>query len=219
MVPYFAVSQAEAPASARTPVLPRYSRTARSRKFDVERFVEDCRRARDDANGHGALHAIVAREISNPRAVLLALGEPQAGGIRTLYRSADLTILNIVWSPLMQLMPHEHKMWSVIGIYTGREDNIFWHRTTKAVQAVQAEAISAGRAVSLPEDVIHSVANPIAKYTGALHVYGGDFFATARSEWDPETLAEREWNIQEAIQIFKDSNQRFAALRGQHDCT
>jgi len=26
----------------------------------------------------------------------------------------------------MTIMPHNHRMWAVIGIYTGREDNIFW---------------------------------------------------------------------------------------------
>ena len=28
--------------------------------------------------------------------------------------------------------------------------------------------------------------NPIARWTGAIHVYGADFFRVPRSEWDPE---------------------------------
>jgi predicted metal-dependent enzyme (double-stranded beta helix superfamily) len=28
----------------------------------------------------------------------------------------------------MSVMPHNHEMWAVIGIYTGREDNILWRR-------------------------------------------------------------------------------------------
>jgi hypothetical protein len=39
--------------------------------------------------------------------------------------------------------------------------------------------------------------------------YGGDFFAVPRSEWDPETLTERDWDIQRAIRIFRESNERF----------
>ena len=73
--------------------------------------------------------------------------------------------------------------------------------------------------MSLEKDVIHSVANPIEKLTGAIHVYGGDFFAVTRSEWDPETLSERSWDIQKAIRIFKDSNERFAAWKAQRSCT
>ena len=193
--------------------------TSGASKLDIERLVEDCRRARASGEPQAAVHEVVACAVANPSAVLLGLGEPAKGGIRTLYRSADLTVLNIIWSPLMQLLPHEHRMWSVIGIYAGREDNIFWRREGNSVAAAQAAAVSAGEVVSLADDVIHSVANPIEKFTGALHVYGGDFFAKARSEWDPETLAERSWNIQRAIQIFKESNERFAAWKGQPGCT
>jgi predicted metal-dependent enzyme (double-stranded beta helix superfamily) len=36
------------------------------------------------------------------------------------------------------------------------------------------------------DNIIHSVTNPIPRLTGAIHVYGGDFFGAERSEWDPE---------------------------------
>ena len=126
-----------------------------------------------------------------------------------LYRSPELTILNIVWSPLMQLLPHDHNMWALIGIYSGREDNIFWKRDGAGLNAIGASAISAGDVAPLPSDVIHSVNNPIEKLTGAIHVYGGDFFGVHRSEWDPETLAERSWNITDAVRNFERSNARF----------
>jgi predicted metal-dependent enzyme (double-stranded beta helix superfamily) len=71
---------------------------------------------------------VVARAVSAPTYILKQLGEPKRGALQTLYRSADLTILNIVWAPYMTLMPHNHQMWAVIGLYTGREDNIFWRR-------------------------------------------------------------------------------------------
>lgn len=149
--------------------------------------------------------------MSDPRAVLAAVGEPQEGGIQTLYRSPDLTILNIVWAPLMQLLPHEHRMWSVIGIYCGREDNIFWERQHGRIAAAKAASLSTGDVVTLPLDVVHSVANPIEQLTGAIHIYGGDFFATPRSEWDPVSLEERAWSIERALDLFGQSNNRFLA--------
>ena len=48
----------------------------------------------------------------------------------------------------------------------------------------------------LPDDAIHSVVNPIPRLTGAIHVYGGDFFAVPRSEWDSQTLRERPFDIE-----------------------
>jgi predicted metal-dependent enzyme (double-stranded beta helix superfamily) len=47
----------------------------------------------------------------------------------------------------MTIMPHNHQMWAVIGIYTGREDNIFWRRVPGGdggkLEAAGAKALSA----------------------------------------------------------------------------
>ena len=47
---------------------------------------------------------------------MAGLGEPQRAGMTALHRSADLTILNVVWAPRMTIMPHDHRMWAVIGV-------------------------------------------------------------------------------------------------------
>ncbi|MBM3524421.1 MAG: hypothetical protein FJX57_15830, partial [Alphaproteobacteria bacterium] len=61
-------------------------------------------------------------------------------------------------------------------------------------------------------DIIHSVTNPIPRFTGAIHVYGGDFFAAKRSEWNPETLSEGPLDVQNTIRMFEESN-RLMAMR------
>jgi predicted metal-dependent enzyme (double-stranded beta helix superfamily) len=133
---------------------------------------------------------VVARAMSDPGAVLRGLGEPGCPGLHTLYRSNDLTLLNVVWAPMMTIGPHNHRVWAVIGIYTGREDNIFWRRLPCGrFETAGAKTLGDGAVEPLGHDVIHSVTNPIPRFTGAIHVYGGDFFSPAgRSEWDPETL-------------------------------
>jgi predicted metal-dependent enzyme (double-stranded beta helix superfamily) len=62
--------------------------------------------------------------------------------------------------------------------------------------------------VPLGAEVIHSVTNPVRRLTGALHVYGGDFFATPRSEWDPETLLEGVYDVEKNLRLFEESNRR-----------
>lgn len=190
-------------------------RTTPAPTFDPDRFVADCVSAvrREADNARHAIRDLMASAFAAPDAVLAGVGAPVKGGLRALHRSPDLTILDIAWSPLMQLLPHEHNMWALIGIYGGREDNIFWRRTEAGISATGARAISAGDVVELPHDVIHSVNNPIEKLTGAIHVYGGDFFAVHRSEWDPETLRERDWSIREAVRNFEESNARFFDCR------
>jgi len=68
------------------------------------------------------------------------------------------------------------------------------------------------RVFGLPADAIHSVTNPIERLTGALHLYGGDFFAPGRSEWDPETLREQPWDIAAAQEKFRRAEERFNAI-------
>jgi predicted metal-dependent enzyme (double-stranded beta helix superfamily) len=115
----------------------------------------------------------------------------------------------------MTLMPHNHQMWAVIGIYTGREDNIFWRRlpgsATGRLEAAGAKALSERDAEPLGHNIIHSVTNPIPRLTAAIHVYGGDFFAAERSEWDPETLAEQRWDPERAVRRFEEANRTLAA--------
>ena len=96
--------------------------------FDLLQFVADCRDALSADKSHRHVWEVVARAVSDPAAVIAALGEPQLGGLHRLYQSEELTVLNVVWAPMMTIMPHNHRMWAVIGIYTGREDNIFWRR-------------------------------------------------------------------------------------------
>jgi predicted metal-dependent enzyme (double-stranded beta helix superfamily) len=93
--------------------------------FDLEQFIADCRVALAANRAQKCVREVVARAVSNPASVLKVLGEPRHGTFQTLYHAHDLTIVNIVWEPHLVRPPHNHQMWGVIGIYTGREDNIF----------------------------------------------------------------------------------------------
>ena len=77
------------------------------------------------------------------------LGEPEHAGITPLYRSDELTILNFAWAPCMSLMPHNHQMYAVIGIYSGREDNVFWRRTDVGIEAAGAKSLGCGDVATL----------------------------------------------------------------------
>jgi predicted metal-dependent enzyme (double-stranded beta helix superfamily) len=182
--------------------------------LDVERFVADCQAALAEDESHKAVRDLVARTVADPAAVLAGLGEPARAGLHKIHHADNLTILNIVWGPYMTLMPHNHEMWAVIGIYTGREDNIFWRRDRDAasrIEAAGAKNLGTGDTAPLGRDIIHSVTNPLPRLTGAIHVYGGDFFAAPRSEWDPETLERRPYDVEKAIELFERSNAQLEA--------
>ena len=53
--------------------------------------------------------------------------------------------------------------------------------------------------------------NPVPRLTGAIHVYGGDFFNTARSERDHETLLEGSYDVEKNLRLFEEANAALAA--------
>ena len=178
--------------------------------LDLDRFFTECQEAVAQDSSHKLVRDVVARAVSDPGAVIAALGEPQRAGINVIYRAPNLTVLNLIWGPGMTIMPHDHRMWAVIGIYTGRENNIFWRRlpaeTGGKIEAAGAKSLGERDAEPLGRDIIHTVTNPLPRLTGAIHVYGGDFFAVTRSEWDPETLLERRYDAEKAMRLFAEAN-------------
>lgn len=179
--------------------------------FEKEGFIESCRAAAKESDPRGAIESVVARAVSSPGEIMRCLGEPQRAGFNVLYKGEDLTILNLYWGPQLHVQPHDHRMWAIIGIYAGREENFFYQRTAGGLQRHGMRELSAGHTARLGRDVIHAVTNPLDQITAAIHVYGGDFFGTPRSEWDPQTFQERPYDSAATIRMFEESNARLNA--------
>ena len=180
--------------------------------FDVERFTESCRVALTETSAEAAMKELMVRTMERPGDVEAALGTPAEGGIFTLLRSPDLTVLNIVWPPGITLFPHDHRTWAVIGLYGGQEDNTFYRRSSEGLATAGGRELQVKDAIVLGRDVIHAVANPSRRtFTGAIHVYNGDFFTIPRSQWDPATLEERPYEMDSLTRVFAEANERFAA--------
>jgi predicted metal-dependent enzyme (double-stranded beta helix superfamily) len=177
--------------------------------FEKERFIEDCRAALKERNTQAAIRELVARAVSEPAHIVRALGEPQRAGVETIYKADDLTILNLCWGPRMEFKPHDHRMWAVIGIYGGREQNIFYRRSEHGLKQHGTKELHTKDTVPLGAAIIHAVTNPLDQITGAIHVYGGDFFATPRSEWNPKTFEEHPYDVEHTMRVFEEANERF----------
>jgi predicted metal-dependent enzyme (double-stranded beta helix superfamily) len=176
----------------------------------VDDIVARCQAAIGEHSPVLAVRDVVAEFVSENAALEEALGPVDRGGITTLHNAADLTVLHVAWTPGMVLYPHEHRMWAVIGMYGGQEDNAFFRRSPGGLESTGGRELPAGEVLLLGDDVIHSVANTRRDYAVALHVYGGDFFTAERSEWDADTHEERPRDLERTRRLFEEANARWS---------
>jgi predicted metal-dependent enzyme (double-stranded beta helix superfamily) len=179
--------------------------------LNLDNFVAACRAALAEPSPELAVKEILARALARPSDVEAALGTPQEGRIATLHHDRELTILNVIWAPGMAVFPHDHGMWAVIGLYGGREDNTFYRREAGRLQVAGARQVEGRDTIVLGRNVIHAVTNPLRRFTGAIHIYGGDFFGAPRYEWDPATFEKRPWDADRTRKAFADANARWLA--------
>ena len=175
----------------------------------VEDIVARCRAALGEHTPALAVRDVLDELVADPEAVDRAVGPVELGGIIALHNAADLTILRVAWTPGMALYPHEHRMWAVIGMYGGQEDNAFYRRSAQGLEPAGGRDVVAGDVLVLGDDAIHSVANTRREYAVALHVYGGDFFTVERSEWDADTYEERPRDMARTGRLFDEANARW----------
>lgn len=177
--------------------------------MDADELVAQCIEAIGEGESRVAIREVLERALASEQ-LAGALGDP-VSGLNTLYQSSDLTVLNVVWPPRICLFPHDHRMWAAIGIYRGREDNAFFRRQGSSIVASGGKALAEGDVLLLGDDTIHAVENPERAYTGAIHVYGGDFFAVSRSQWATESLEEEPYDVEAVRHRFDVAEAAFEA--------
>lgn len=184
--------------------------------FSIEQLVADCVAAAQDSNGHSgvAVEQVLARAISNPAAIEAALGQPRdLPGLTTWLNTDDLTVLHIVWPPEVDLMAHDHLMWAAIGLYGGREDNqVFRSLPDGSLEHRRTKTLRGGDTILLGDDTVHAVANPSREWTGAIHVYGGDYFREGKRMWPDPGQTAATFDVEVVRKTLDDAATRAKAL-------
>lgn len=176
--------------------------------FDIDQFVVECREALVEDQPHRAVREAMQRALAAPGQVADALG-PRDGGLTLLHNAPDLTVLHVVWAPGMRIYPHDHRMWAIIGIYAGQEDNEFFRRAgpdRRTLTPSGGKELAVGDVLVLGDEAIHAVSNPLSTLTAAIHVYGGDLVNHPRSQWGPGPVEERPYDMDEARRQFSEAN-------------
>jgi predicted metal-dependent enzyme (double-stranded beta helix superfamily) len=178
--------------------------------MDHDELVACCMSASEEAEPRLAVKEVLERAV---RQLPEEVEKPESGWLDIWHLSPTLTVLNAVWPPGMTLYPHDHRMWAAIGIYGGQEDNTFYRRHDGRLVASGGKDLRQRDVVLLGDSTIHAVHNPLRRYTGAIHVYGGDFVNAARSQWDPETLVEEPYDLAAVRARFDAAETEYQASR------
>jgi predicted metal-dependent enzyme (double-stranded beta helix superfamily) len=175
--------------------------------FDIDAFVASCRAALAESQPMLAAKEALEKAVAQPEAVAAALdAEP---GVAVLHRSADLTVVTVVipaGSP--QTLPHDHRMWALVGIYAGQEDNQFYRRADKGLAESGGRSLHVSDTLAMGDDTIHAIRNPLEHGTlAAIHVYGGDLIGIDRSMWTRPGFEEQPYEDAKVIGLggFKDT--------------
>jgi predicted metal-dependent enzyme (double-stranded beta helix superfamily) len=163
----------------------------------TEEFVSRCITAATEDKAMIAVKEVVERALRD-KSVEAELASDV--GIRVLHLSDDLTVINVDAPKrsdyALPRRPHDHRMWAVIGIMQGQEDNEFFRRSGDTIGPAGGRLLDEGDVLVLGSDVIHSVGNPSAdRLTCALHVYGGDLLNATRSMWNEPDWREEPYDV------------------------
>jgi predicted metal-dependent enzyme (double-stranded beta helix superfamily) len=152
--------------------------------MQIQELVEKCRAAAATHEPRTGVVEVLDAFVHQPN-LEQQLGPADRSTYVALYRGHDLVVLHGVVPPTPRPVdPHDHRMWAVIGVYHGQEDNQLFARTDDAaLEPTERFSVQAGEIRPLDASTIHSVQAAGGRYLGAVHVYGGDLFGTPRSTW------------------------------------
>lgn len=154
--------------------------------------VNECKQALEATDPKSSIEAAVLKAAKDPAVANAIAKRTKFSNLQDLaiHRSERLTLLAGALPPGFVASPHNHNLWSVVGVCSGQEDNQFYERTGDGLRQIGEVSVVGPGVIANDADVIHSIRNPLDTPLVALHAYAGDLFGVPRSNWDPKTNEE-----------------------------
>lgn len=155
-------------------------------------IIERCTQALETPDPQSSIEAILLNAAKDPAIAEAISNRTKFASLEDLaiHRSERLTLLAGTLPPGFSAGPHNHNLWSVVSVCAGQEDNQFFERDGDGLKQTGEASVVAPGVLSNDANVIHAIRNLLDTPLLVLHAYGGDLFATPRSNWDPETHKE-----------------------------
>lgn len=175
--------------------------------FDLETFVTQCQAALCEPHPAAAVASLVQDALADPDGLKAAFAATSHGTTisdRAAFRSDELTVLDVTNGVGLKTPAHDHRMWAVIGVYDGEEQNVFFTPTDQGLEETGGRLLRVGDVMVLDERTIHAISNPLDRKSYAIHVYGGDIVTReGRSIWHPDTQEQEPYDIHQLSAYVK----------------
>lgn len=154
--------------------------------------IDKCLAALEASDPQASMESILLEAAQDPVIVREISSRTKFASLEDLaiYRSDRLTLLAGSLPPGFSAAPHNHNLWSVVGVCAGQEDNEFFVWNGERLERTGQASVIAPGVLANDTDVIHAIRNPLDEPLVVLHAYGGDLFGIPRSNWNPETHEE-----------------------------
>ncbi|MCA8941244.1 MAG: hypothetical protein KDB80_01685 [Planctomycetes bacterium] len=158
----------------------------------LSEVIERIEQALDTPDPQAGVAAIMLEAVKDPAITDAISQRKKFANLQDLaiHRTDRLTLLAGSMPPGFRAAPHNHNLWSVVGVCAGQEDNQYFERDGDGLRPIGEASVVAPGVLPNPADVIHAICNPLDAPLVVLHAYAGDLFATPRSNWDPDTHEE-----------------------------
>ncbi|SDR57099.1 Predicted metal-dependent enzyme of the double-stranded beta helix superfamily [Rhizobiales bacterium GAS113] len=161
--------------------------------FSLDRFVGEIRGSVRSAAPIEQTKALLEGLMADPDAI--EAGLPTISEDETLLHvESGFTIFHIRLPPGVRYPPHEHGIIALLGLYRGRETNLFFRRTGRGLEQIGQKEYVSPTVAMLPADAIHAVCNQGEAAGAALHIYLGNLLEQERSMWHPDLVGERRYD-------------------------
>jgi predicted metal-dependent enzyme (double-stranded beta helix superfamily) len=148
----------------------------------TEQLVDECLAAAADDVSMLAVKEVVERAVRDATLQAELVDGPE---LTVLHCSPQLTVASVILqSGTPQTLPHDHRMWALVGLFDGKEENEFFRDDHGRLTPSGGKVIEKGDVLAMGAETIHAIRNPLAHTTmRALHVYGGDLVHVDRNMW------------------------------------
>jgi predicted metal-dependent enzyme (double-stranded beta helix superfamily) len=155
-------------------------------------LIDQCKEALESPDPQGSVETVLRKAVEDPALAEAVSTRTEFAKLDDLaiHRDDRLTLLAGAMPPGFRAAPHNHNLWSVVGVCSGREDNQYFERDGDGLRQCGEASVTGPGVLPNAADVIHAIRNPLDTPLVVVHAYGGDLFSTPRSNWDPETHKE-----------------------------